>query len=192
MNECIDIVHGVFQKAAIRCKSIGTVAFIYIAVVFPIVEARGVHPFATTFATATAGMDFNSNPIANSEFINTRAQFHNGSHVLMAWREILIKRQPALNHCGRTAVNNLDIGCADGDRINTHQDLGRTWRGHGLLDERQLVGVTQDPGLHFFRDFEAFLLKRFFNNGVHEAVSLGRICSSQQQIRHVLACCFSF
>ena len=61
-----------------------------------------------------------------------------------------------------------------------------------LLDERQLVGVTQDPGLHFFRDFEAFLLKRFFNNGVHEAVSLGRICSSQQQIRHVLACCFSF
>ena len=64
----------------------------------------------------------------------------------------LLKGRPPWIWAGGPCAHDLQVGGADGDAIDAHEDLGALRHGNGLLDQRQLVRVTQDPGLHGVRD----------------------------------------
>jgi hypothetical protein len=45
-------------------------------------------------------MDFDRNAITNHEFIDSRSELDNGSHVLVAWGEAFVKGELALDPAG--------------------------------------------------------------------------------------------
>jgi hypothetical protein len=110
-------------------------------------------------------MNFDRDTITNGELINGRPKCRNRAHVLMTGRPVLVERRAALNHRGRTALDHIQIRCADRHSINPHQHF-RTGR-HRLLREDQLLRIAQHPGPHEFWDRQARRIGLYTNVTIH-------------------------
>jgi len=165
------VVDGVFGKTAIRCKAVGAMALRHIA----IVEARRVHALPAPLTTAAAGMDLDGDAIADPMLVDRRPELYNRPHVFVADCEVPVERQTPLDH-GRYAVaHNLEIGRTNRHCIDSHQHLCRRRLGNRLVDQENLVGPAQHPGLHTVRDRKLVAEERLIR---HRAVPwvVGRRC----------------
>jgi hypothetical protein len=77
-------------------------------------------------------MDLYGNPLADLVFVNARSERRNCPHVFMAWRKILIVGQAALDHGGRTVVNDFKVGRADRNGVNSNKNLSLFGNRHGF------------------------------------------------------------
>jgi hypothetical protein len=50
----------------------------------------------------------------------------------MAWRKILVVGQAALDHGGRTVVNDFKVGRADRNGVNSNKNLSLFGNRHGF------------------------------------------------------------
>src|SRR5919106_370578 len=126
----------------------GPVAIVLVAVVLAVVEARGVHALPAALAAAAAGVDLDRDPLARLELVDVRPELDHRAHVLVAGREPLVERKPALDHGGGGGRGDVEIGGADGGGLHPHQDLGRARLGHRLVNQAQLIRIAQHPGPH--------------------------------------------
>jgi len=51
-------------------------------------------------------------------------------------------------------TDDLEIGGANSDGIDTYQNLCQAWPGHRFADQRKLIWIPQDPGAHTLRNVE--------------------------------------
>jgi hypothetical protein len=102
-------------------KAIGAMALLWLS----IVEAGGVHALAASLALTAADMDFYGDAFADSEFVDIGSERGNRTHIFMAGRKILVEGQAAANACRRTAVDDLQIGGADRNRVDAVQTADR-------------------------------------------------------------------
>jgi hypothetical protein len=124
----------IFGEAAIRGEAVRPMALVHIAVVFPVIMAGCIHAFTAALALAAAGVDLHRNPLARAVLVNAGAAGHHRTHVLVARREILVERVTSANHRRRPMVNNLQVGRADRDGVDAHQNLGSVGDRNRLLD----------------------------------------------------------
>ena len=87
----VDVVDGVFGKAAIGGKAVGAMALVGLSVV----QARGVHALAAALALAAAGMDLDADALADPELVDVRSERRDRPHIFVARREILVEGQAA-------------------------------------------------------------------------------------------------
>ena len=151
LDHRIDVVDGIFGEPAIGREAVGAMPLVSLAVVEPVVVARGIHAHATTLALTAACVNFDRDPVADLELVNTRPQGCDRAHVFVARREVLVERRTPLEHGRRAISNDLEISRADCDGIDPHQGFGPPRHGNNLVDKFQLVGVSQYPGLHMLR-----------------------------------------
>src|SRR5579859_1310432 len=93
-------------------------------------------------------MNFDGDAVAGQELIDGWTKLHHCAHIFVARGIALVERKLALDHCGQSMLDDLEIRRADGDSIDAHQNLGGTWFRDRLLDQSQLFGATKCPGLH--------------------------------------------
>jgi hypothetical protein len=147
VRQGVDAVDRVFGEAAVGAETIRAMSFRAIAVI----QARGVHALTAALAAATAGVNLDGDALTELKFVDGRAELHDGAHVFMSGCEAAIERQPAIDHRRHTVTYDLDVGRAYRDRVDAHENLGRPRLRDRLLDDRQLLRATQDPGLHPIR-----------------------------------------
>ena len=116
MYHRVDAVDGVFGEPPIRTKTVRAVSFLGVA----IIQARGVHAFATALAAAAAGVDLDRDPIADLEFIDAGAEPNHCTHVFVTRCEAPIEGKPAIDHRRQTVPDDLDIGSTDCNRVDPH------------------------------------------------------------------------
>ena len=80
--------------------------------------------------------------------VDAGAERHHGAHVLVARREALVERQAALDHGRRPVRDHVEVGGADGDRVDAHQHLGLAGHRHRLVRQHEIAGAVQHPRLH--------------------------------------------
>src|SRR5205814_1391322 len=85
---------------------------------------------------------------AHLDLVDCRAELHDRAHIFVARGEALVERQPTIDHRLHAMPDDLDIGRADGDRVNSNEHLGGPRLQHRLLDERELIGTARHPSLH--------------------------------------------
>ena len=73
MDQGIDVVHGVFSKAAIGGEPVGAMPLVNVAIVLAVVVAGRVHALAAALALPAARMDFDSYALADLVFVDTLA-----------------------------------------------------------------------------------------------------------------------
>ena len=144
MDHRVDIVDGIFGKAAIGREAVRAVSFRREAVV----EARGIHALAAARAAAAPGMDLDRDPVADLEFVHRRTKLDDRAHVFVADRKILVERQFAFDHRRQAVPQYFDVCRADRDRVDTDQHLRRAGLRHRLFDQRQFLGAAEHPCLH--------------------------------------------
>jgi len=54
----------------------------------------------------------------------------------------------ALDQRRGAVVDDLEVGGADRDRVDAHQHFGPARHRHRLVDQLELIGIAQHPGLH--------------------------------------------
>src|SRR6185437_10725706 len=114
-----DVVHGVFGKAAIGREAVRAMALVAEAVI----EAGGVHALAAPRAAPAAGVDLDRDAIANLEFVDRRAQLDDGAHIFVPDGEALVEGKLAIDGSGQTMPHDLDVGGANRDRIDAHENF---------------------------------------------------------------------
>src|SRR6202040_2229713 len=108
-RQCVDMIDRVFGETTIGRETVGAMTLLG----SPIIEARGVHPLSAPLALTTTGVDFHADAFADCELVDVGSERGNRAHIFMAWREVLVEGQAALNARRRAAVNDLEIGSAD-------------------------------------------------------------------------------
>src|SRR5262245_44183211 len=93
-------------------------------------------------------MDFDGDALADLELVDMGAEGGDRAHVFMAWGKVLVEGQAALNAGRRSAVNDLEVGCADRNRVDADQNLGAPRNRRGLVAQEELVGPAEHPSLH--------------------------------------------
>jgi len=68
-------------------------------------------------------MNFDGHALADLIFVDALPQCHDGTHILVSGREVLVERGTTMDFSGRTIVNDFQIGRADRNRINANQHL---------------------------------------------------------------------
>src|SRR5205814_1732540 len=116
----------------IGAEAVGPVPLRAIAVI----QARGVHTLTAALTAAAPGMHLDRDALADLKLIDGRAELDNRAHIFVARRKAAIEWRSAINHRRHAVADDLDIGRADRDRIDPHEDLGRPGLRHRLLDER--------------------------------------------------------
>ena len=137
----VDVIDGIFGKAAIGGKAVGAMAFSG----FAVVEARGVHALPAALALAAAGMDLDADALADPEFVDIRSERRDRAHIFVARREILVEGQAAQDARWRAGVDDLKIGRADRDRIDTDQNFGPRRHRRRLVAQEKLVRDRPAP-----------------------------------------------
>ena len=97
-------------------------------------------------------MHLDRHPVPDLELIDGRPELHHGAHVFVTRGEALVEGKIAVDHRRHAVPYDLDVGGADGDRVDPHQDFGAPRLGHRLLDQRELFRAAEHPGLHRLRD----------------------------------------
>jgi hypothetical protein len=151
-DQRVDVVDLVFAEAAVGSEAVGAVALVDVAVIEPVIMARGVHALAAALALAAAGVDFDRDALADAVFVDAGAERHHGAHIFVAGRKILVERHAALDRGRRAVVDDFEIGGANRDRVDTDQNFGALGHRHRLLGKFQLAGIAQHPGFHGVRD----------------------------------------
>ena len=113
-----------------------------------VVEARGVHALPAPLALAAAGMDLHADAFADCKLVDIRSERGNRAHIFMTGCEIFVEWQAALNARGRAGVDDLEVGCADGDRVDADQNLRVPRNGRRLVAQHKLIRVAQNPSFH--------------------------------------------
>ena len=108
-------------------------ALVDIAVIEPVVEARGVHALAAALALAAAGVDLDGDALADFVLVDAGAERDDGAHIFVAGREILVERHAALDQGRRAVIDDFKIGRADRDRVDANQHLGAFRHRHRLM-----------------------------------------------------------
>src|SRR5215469_11771301 len=144
----VDIVDSVFGEAAVGAEAVGAVTFVAEAVI----EARGVHAFATALAAPASGMDLDGDAVADLEFVDGGAEPDDRAHVFMARCEAPIERELTVHHRGQPVLEYFNVGGADRNRVDTDQHLCRARLRHRLLAQHQLFRAPEHPGLHGLGD----------------------------------------
>ena len=157
MSQCVDVVDGVLREAAVGREAVGAVALIDITVVLAVVQARGVHTLAATFAAAAAGVHFDGDAITHFVLVDALTKLHHSAHVFVAGGEVLVEGQAALDLCRWAMTDDFKVGGTNGDSIDTHQDLGCTGHWHRLVNKGKLVWVAENPCFHRFGNVVASL-----------------------------------
>jgi hypothetical protein len=147
-RQSIDVVHRVFGKPAVGGESVGAVPLVDLAVIQPVVQAGGVHALPAALALSAAGMDLDRDPLADRKFVDTGPERRDFAHVLVARREVLVEGQPALDLGRRAVVNHLQVGGADGYRIDANEHFRLLGNRDRLLAIGELVGITENPRPH--------------------------------------------
>jgi hypothetical protein len=89
-------------------------------------------------------------------------------------REIFVERLAALDERRRAVIDNLQIGGADRDRIDAHQNLGALGHRNRFLRELKLAGIAEHPGFHRVGDRKILVVR--FHTGPAIHVSFLRLC----------------
>src|SRR6516162_9169846 len=79
------------------------------------------------------------------------------AHIFVAGREVLVERQATLDQRRRAVVDDFQVGGTDRDRIDTQEDFSPLGRWDRLLCKLEFAWVTEDPGLHRWRDRELWI-----------------------------------
>src|SRR5262249_7180455 len=167
-NQRVDVVDLVFAEAAVGGETVGAVAFVHVAVVEPVVVTGGVHALAAALALAAAGVNFDGHALADAIFVDARAERDHRAHIFVPRGEVLVVRHAAPDQRRRPVIDDLEIGRADRDRIDAHQDLGLLRHRYRLLPQRKLAGIAEHPRLHGVRD--GVIRARFYSGWrVHRA-----------------------
>ena len=153
-DERVDVIDLIFAKAAVGGKAVGAVALVAVAVIEAVVEAGGVHAFAATFALTAAGVDLDRDALADAALVDARTERDDRAHVFVSRREVLVERQAALDHRRRAVRDHLEVGRADRDRVDAHQNFGAARHRHRLFAKRELARIAQHPCLHGFGNRE--------------------------------------
>src|SRR5262252_9066231 len=151
-NEGVDVVDLIFAEAAVGGETVGAVALVHVAVVEPVVVTRGIHALAAALALAAAGMNLDRHALADAVFVDARAERDHGAHIFVPGGEVLVVRHAAPDQRRRPVIDDLEIGRADRDRVDAHQDLGFFRHRYRLLPQRKLAGIAEHPRLHGVRD----------------------------------------
>src|SRR5262249_62175459 len=104
-------------EAAVGGEAIGTVAFVHLAVIEPVVVAGGVHALAAALALAAAGMDFDGDALVDPVFVDARPERDHGTHIFVSGREVLVVRQTTTNRRRRAMGDGFEIGRAGGHSV---------------------------------------------------------------------------
>src|SRR5207342_1170214 len=144
----VDVVDLVFAETAVGGEAVGAVAFVDVAVVEAGVVAGGVHALAAAPALAASGVDFHGDALPNLVFVDAGTERHDRAHVFVSRREILVEGETALDRGRRSVPDDLQIGGADGDGVDAHENLGALRHGNRLVREREVAGIAEHPGLH--------------------------------------------
>ena len=194
------MVDLIFAEAAIRGETVGAMALVHIPIVFAVVMAGCVHAFPTALALAAAGVDFDGYPLADLILVDTRAKRHDGSHVFMTGREALIVWSATFDLCRRTMVDDLQVGCANRDRVNAHQHLGALGNRYRFVLKRDFPKIAKHPSFHGFGDrvvrvrFDVvwhahgklpLLYKMFYSGSIRLGLGCERLIRTAQQF----GCC---
>ena len=99
-------------------------------------------------------MNLDGDALADRELIDPRPEPDDRAHVFVAGRQVLVERQSALDHRRRAVIDVVEVGGADGDRVDPQQHLRSGRHRDGLLRQDQLSGIAQHPRLHGFGDRE--------------------------------------
>src|SRR6516225_6345605 len=151
-NQGVDVVDLIFAEAAVGGETVGAVTFIDVAVVEPIVVTGGVHALAAALALAAAGMNLDGHALADAVFVDARPERDHSAHVFVPGGEVLVVRHAAPDQRRRPVIDDLEVGRADRDRVDTHQHLGLLRHRYRLLPQRKLAGIAEHPRLHGVRD----------------------------------------
>src|SRR6516225_5204281 len=151
-NQRVDVVDLILAEAAVGGETVGAVAFVDVAVVEPIVVTGGVHALAAALALAAAGMNLDGHALADAVFVDARPERDHGAHVFVPGGEVLVVRHAAPDQRRRSVIDDLEVGRADRDRVDAHQDLGPLRHRYRLLPQRKLAGIAEHPRLHGVRD----------------------------------------
>src|ERR1700704_2364951 len=68
-------------------------------------------------------MDFHADAFADPELVDIGSKRDNRAHIFMARCKILVERQAAPDVRRRPAVDDLEVGCADGNGIDADQNF---------------------------------------------------------------------
>src|SRR5205085_1108351 len=134
--------------ATIGAEAVGAVPLLAI----PVVQARGIHALAAALASPAAGMYLDRHPVADIELVDRRPELHHGAHIFVTRGEALMERQVAVDHRRYAVPDDLDIGGADGDRVDTDQHFRRSWLRHRFFHQRKFFRAAEHPGPHRLRD----------------------------------------
>jgi len=97
-------------------------------------------------------MDFHGDAFADLVFVDALSERRDGAHVFVAGGKILVVGQPALDHRRRTVMNDLQISCADRDRIDADKDFGALRHRDRLGRQRELIRIAEHPCPHGVRN----------------------------------------
>ena len=131
-DQRVDVVDLIFAEAAVGGEAVGAVALVDLAVIEAVVVARGVHALAAALALAAAGMDFDSDALADRELVDAGSERDDRAHIFVAGREILVERQAALDQRRRAVIDDFKIGGADRHRVDADQNFGALGHRHRL------------------------------------------------------------
>src|SRR5215831_3481936 len=161
-NQGVDVVDLIFAEAPVGGETVGAVTLVHVAVVEPVVVTGGVHALAAALALAAAGMNLDRHALADAVFVDAGPERHHGAHVFVPGGEILVVRHAAPDQRRRPVIDDLEIGRADRDRVDAHQDLGLFRHRYRLLSQRKLTGIAEHPRLHGVRD--GIVRARFYSS----------------------------
>jgi hypothetical protein len=123
------------------------VLFVPVAVFQPVVQAGRVHPVGSA-CTVRSRLDLYRDALADFELIHAGPEGRDGTHIFVPRRPVLVERQAALDHCWGAVFHDLEVGRADGDGVDPHQDFRPSGYGNRLLHQFLFVRVAQHPGAH--------------------------------------------
>jgi len=129
--------------------------------------ARGVHAFAASLALAAAGMNLDSNPLAEIVFIDAGPERHDRAHVFVTRREVFVERQSTLNRRRRPVIDDLEIRRANRNRVDANEDFRLLRHGHRLTSNAELAGFAKHPGALRVRNWKFVVVGLHPSRRVH-------------------------
>jgi hypothetical protein len=80
-----------------------------------------------------------------SVFIDAGPSADHRAHIFVPGREVLVVRHAAEDRRRRPVIDDLQIGRADGDRVDAHEHLAFFRHRHRLVRQRELAGIAEHP-----------------------------------------------